>query len=214
MLSIALENLPNTPLCYLAFRVAFKETLEQIVLHQQLAGESEMFGYLTEVPFLRAVPPHIQLDLLAETWRKHVADEVYEADLLDESVVYAVCETTAALAETEPTVVTHNLISGPHHTDFQVTGLLPSELRNLHLALPNEGDFLLISQFEDLTPDESRELKEQFGLDEDALDVMFDVLGRWRMSLTFLDSLEGLISSRELSRAADVLANHMAYPAK
>ncbi|MBM82739.1 MAG: hypothetical protein CMJ78_19425 [Planctomycetaceae bacterium] len=215
MLAIASDILPTTPLAYLAFRVAFMETIEQIALHEQIDGESEIFGYLTEVPFLRSVPPHIQLDLLSETWVKHAhPEQVFAGDLLDESVVYAVCEFAAQIAETEPTVITHHMISGPQHAQFKVTGLLPSELRNLHLSLANEGDFLLISQFEDLTPDESRELKHQFGLDEECLEVMFDVLGRWRLSLGFLDNLSGLISPRELSRTADLLANHMAYPAK
>ena len=40
----------------------------------------------------------------------------------------------------------------------------------------------MISQFEDMPPDEAAESKRQFGLDDDRFEVMFEVLGRWAMS--------------------------------
>lgn len=94
--------LPNNTLSYLAFRIACLDTLERIVLARQFNPEAaEGFGYLTEVPFLRAVPPQVQLDLLSETWQKHLHRERFEGDLVDESVLFAVCETAARVAEQE-----------------------------------------------------------------------------------------------------------------
>ncbi|NOX56773.1 MAG: hypothetical protein GXP27_20490 [Planctomycetes bacterium] len=100
MLVVAGEVLPNNVLSYLAFRVTFLETLERLALARQVGDEDEEeeFGFLTEVPFLSAVPPHVQLDLLAETWRKHSVRRRVSATLLDEAVVYAVCETAAHIA--------------------------------------------------------------------------------------------------------------------
>ncbi|MEZ6045217.1 MAG: hypothetical protein R3C11_06465 [Planctomycetaceae bacterium] len=84
MIKIANETLPQSCLCYLAFRVAFMETLERIALADQIAERNlRQFGYLTEVPFLQAVPPHLQLDLLAETWAKHTSDDPCDASLVD-----------------------------------------------------------------------------------------------------------------------------------
>jgi hypothetical protein len=198
MLSISSDNLPKTALCYLAFRVSFQETLERVALAKQIDDlDYEIFGYLTEVPFLQAVAPHVQLDLLAETWAKHSSDEEVEASLLDEGVVYAVCETAARIATHEPTVITHCLISGPQNAKVPVDTFLASELRNLHLSMSNEGDFLLISQFEDMHPAETRQLKKQFNMDFDKLDEMFDVLGRWSISPKFIQNLYGLLSERE-----------------
>ena len=215
MLKICSDTLPNSSLSYLAFRVSFQETLERIALSKQIQDdENECFGFLTEVPFLKAVPPHVQLDLLAATWNKHTANRRIKANLVDEAVVYATCETAARISEREPTVITHCLISGTMNANISVDELLPTELRNLHLSLSNEGDFLLISQFEDMHPDEARDLKQQFKLDESRLKVMFDALGRWTISKRFFKNLNGLLSDREIARTAAVLGEELSRPAK
>ncbi|MEX2285692.1 MAG: hypothetical protein WD648_01305 [Planctomycetaceae bacterium] len=203
MLDISTDTLPQSSLTYLAFRVAFQETLERIVLAGQMGEDTTTgFGFLREVPFLTAVPPHIQLDLLAETWSKHVAAQHFDATLVDESVVYASCETAARVADEQPEMFHEFVRGGPLHIDLSPHHFLATELRNLHLDLSNEGDFLMISQFEDLTPDESRSLKKKFGLAESRLEMMFDVLGRWSMSPEFLMNLTGLMSKQEIVHTA------------
>ena len=203
VLTIAADILPQTGLTYLAFRLAFQETLERIILARQLdEDEAECFGFLTEVPFLRGVPAHVQLDLLAETWSKHSADRSFDATLVDEAVVYAACETAARIVEEDSEVVDRFLKGGPREVDLLPESLLASELRALHLRLSNEGDFLMISQFEDIEPDESRRLKQEFGIDESRLESMFDVLGRWAMSPQYLGNLMGLLSKEEIVRSA------------
>ena len=153
MLAIQTDTLPQTGLSYFAFRIAFQETLERICLAQQIGNyTAECFGFLTEVPFLRAVPPHVQLDLLAETWRKHAASEKFVADLLDESVIYAVCETSARIVEQDPNVINRYLAGGPQSVGLKIDQTLAAELRALHLNLASDGDFLMISQFEDMPP--------------------------------------------------------------
>ena len=113
---------------------------------------ADCFGFLTEVPFLRAVPPHVQLDLLAETWCKHASTEKFVANLVDESVIYAACETSARIVEQEPHVITRYLAGGPQQVSPKADSLLAGELRALHLNLASDGDFLMISQFEDMPP--------------------------------------------------------------
>src|SRR3990170_4603806 len=57
MISIQTDTFPQTSLSYFAFRIAFQETLERICLAQQVGTyTANCFGFLTEVPFLRAVP--------------------------------------------------------------------------------------------------------------------------------------------------------------
>ena len=148
MLHIADTKLPHTVLCYVAFRAAFHETLEQIAVHDAHGGDPHArFGFLTEVPFLRCVPAHIQLDLLAETWSRHAAHDPHEADLVDEAVLYAACETGGRLCAEEPATVARYLSGGPIDVTLSVDGLLADELRGLHLNLAGEGDFLTVSQF-------------------------------------------------------------------
>jgi hypothetical protein len=203
MLTIATDTLPQSSLAYLAFRAAFRETLERIVLAAQFdEDEADCFGFLTQVPFLRGVPAHVQLDLLSETWRKHVAAQPFEATLVDESVVYAACETTAWLIENEPETVERFLDGGPQEIELGSAFALAEEVRSLHLQLANEGDFLMISQFEDLPPRHARLLKRECGLVESRFEPMFDVLGRWHMSRDFLENLCGLLTNEEIVRAA------------
>ena len=205
MLSIASDILPQTCISYVAFRIAFCETLERITLAKQVGGPADGFGYLTEVPFLHAVPPQIQLDLLAETWAKHLSDTPEEATLIDESVIYAICETASHLVQHQPKTVRSILKTGPLELELRVNRQLAGDLQALHLNLSNAGDFLMISQFEDMPPQEARPLKEQFGMDEGRLEAMFDVLGRWYPRPNFLKDLEGLLIPKEIDRVARVL---------
>lgn len=206
MLTISTDSLPQTSLTWLAFRVAFQDTLERIALAKQIDQyPGDGFGYLTEVPFLRGVPPHVQLDLLADTWRRHQASDPCDASLVDESVVYAVCETAARVAEHDPSGFRRLVSGGPLQVDILPDQVLASELRSLHLKLSSDGDFLIISQFEDMAPDDAARMKREFRLDEQRLETMFDVLGRWQMSTGFLDSLSGLMEPAELGRVIDLL---------
>lgn len=214
MLLINNEPLPNTGLTYLAFRISFQETLERIILARQMGLPADGFGFLTEVPFLQSVPPHVQLDLLADTWSKHWSTSNFDAGLIDESVIYAVCETAARIAEEEPTMVPHAIFTGPQQIKVSVDEFLPGEFRNLHLRLANEGDFLLISQFEDIPPDEAEELKQQYRLEPSRIDEMFDVLGRWSVGPNFVKRLDGLVTEHELVRASFVIGEALQASAK
>lgn len=206
MLHIATSNLPQSALSYVAFRVSFLETLERIALARQFdTSAPDGFGYLTEVPFLKGVPPHVQLDLLADTWSRHLASEQHQATLVDEAIVYAVCETSARLAEQDPTFFLRVMRVGPLEMVLPPDHQLASELRALHLSLSNEGDFLMISQFEDMPPVAASKLKKQFRLDEERLEQMFDVLGRWNIQHDMLDKLLGLVNEREIRRVARML---------
>jgi len=206
VLTISNDVLPQSSLSYLAFRVAFRETLERIALADQVGCDPhEAFGFLTEVPFLRSVPAHVQIDLLAATWAKHAANESVAADLVDEAVLYAVCETSARVVETEPDVLEDYLRGGPLEVAPEGDELLASELRSLHLNLASEGDFLLVSQFEDLPPDDAAPLKAKFGLTEEKVAPLFDVLGRWYLSPEFLGNLTGLLTGREVLKTVRVL---------
>ena len=206
MLTIADTRLPHTVLGYVAFRLAFHETLERLAEHDAAGGDPhDSVGFLCEVPFLRCVPPHIQLDLLAATWSRHAAHEFHEADLVDEAVLYAACETAGRLCAEEPEVVEDYLAGGPEHVTLGVDGVLAGELRHLHLTLDGEGDFLTVSQFEDYPPEDGRRQKRKLGVDPGRLEPLFDVLGRWHVSEDFLGNLSGLLTGREILAAVRVL---------
>jgi hypothetical protein len=206
MLRIETEILPDVDLAYVALRLSFFETLERISLAGQLGVVGEgSYGYLAEVPFLRCVAPQIQLDLLLECWQKLRSHESHAASLVDEAVLYAACETGARIAESDEEFLKRFLGSGPRLLPSGWNGSLADELRFLHLNLPNDGNFLLISQFQDVAPCEAGRLKESFGLEASGCDELFDVLGRWHISGRFRDNATGLLDSAELEIAQSIL---------
>lgn len=204
MLRFGSDILPNTPVTYLAFRLAFQSTYERILLARQIESLDANFGYLTEVPFLLGVAPQVQLDILATTWNRHVSPRNYDAGIVDECVVYAACESAASLIENEPYLLPEFLHEGPREFDLSSDAALTAQLRSLHTTVASDDDFLLISQFEDLAPDEAAQLKARFGLDLQRLDQLFELLGRWHVSPQFIANLEHLLGDRELTRVANV----------
>lgn len=206
MLRIDTEILPDVDLAYVALRLSFFETLERISLAGQLGVNGEgSYGYLAEVPFLRNVAPQVQLDLLLECWQKLRSNEPHAASLIDEAVLYAVCETAARIAESDEEFLKRFLGSGPRLIPSGWNGSLADELRFLHLNLPNDGNFLLISQFQDVEPDEAARLKESFGLKSSGCDELFDVLGRWHVAPEFVANGVGLLDDAELDIAVSIL---------
>ena len=206
MLLICADTVPHNKLSYLAFRLAAFETFKLIEFAQQTGQEfRDPFGYLTEVPFLRGVAPQVQLSLLAETWTKLVSPHQEHATLLDEGVLYAVCETAARIMEQIPELFPSFTETGPVKFLNQPDKQLVRDLRTLHLELSNEGDFLLISQFQDLDPIEATKYKQQFRMSEDYLEPMFDVLGRWQSSPDIQHKLSGLFNNDELVELLPIL---------
>ena len=206
MLNICQDTLPHSSLTYLAFRLSCVETLTLIEFARRMPGETfEPFGYLTEVPFLREVAPHVQIALLASTWAKHMDPGPVRANLVDESVVYAVSETAARIVERMPELVVPFLENGPRRLKVPVDHVLATELRSLHLRLANEGDFLLISQLQDLPPDECQEFKRQFHLFDAYLEPLFDVLGQWSVGPDLMTNLVELLTPQEIEEFHPIL---------
>ncbi len=206
MLIICADIVPQTKLSYLAFRLAAYETFKLVEFAQQSGQDfRDPYGYLTEVPFLREVAPQVQLSLLADTWAKLNSPLREHATLLDESVLYAVSETAARMMEQIPELFTSFTEAGPVKFLNQPDKVLVRELRALHLELANEGDFLLISQFQDLDQDEAWNYKKQFRMSEDYLEPMFEVLGQWHAAPDIRTKLAGLFTEEELAELLPLL---------
>ncbi len=215
MLHINQQQLPRTVLSYLSFRVSGMATLQFIELARQMPDVSmDCQGFLTEVPFLREVPPHVQIELLAETWSKHVAEKPYEATLLDESVIYSACETASYISQNNPELFPSLLSGGPLDVKVEAGESLAESLQQLHLGLANEGDFLLISQFIDMPPEEANEWKQRYGLEEADIDLMFEALSRWNISADVEQNLSGLFSPDEIRKTLPLLGLRTPDPAE
>ncbi|MGD9855911.1 MAG: hypothetical protein AB7U20_13275 [Planctomycetaceae bacterium] len=214
MLCVQEEPLTDSDLAYIAFRLSFFETLERITLAEQMGIVGEgAYGFLSEVPYLRNAAPQVQLDALLECWQKLRSERAEPATLVDESVVYAACEAAARMAEGDADFAKRHLSTGPRMVVEHLAGPLGDQLRFLHLSLPNEGHFLLLSQFQDVEPEAGSRLKGTFGIDPVAGEPMFDLLGRWHVSPEFRQNGTGLLTVDESAQAAQILGlNRTASP--
>ncbi len=215
MIHINQQQLPRTVLSYLSFRMSGMATLQFIELARQMPDVSmDCQGFLTEVPFLREVPPHVQIEILAQTWSKHIAEKPYEATLVDESVIYAACETASYIVQNNPELVPSLLSGGPLDAEVEADKALAESLQQLHLDLANEGDFLLISQFMDMPPEEAREWKQRYGLEEADVEPMFEAVSRWHVSPEVEQNLSGLFTETEICKTLPLLGLRVGDPAE
>ena len=206
MLLICADTVPQSNLTYLAFRLAACETFRLMEFAQQSGQEfRDPYGFLTEVPFLRETAPQVQLSVLAETWAKLNSPQRHHATLVDESVLYSVCETSARIMEHIPELLPSFTEGGPVPFLEPLSKQMITDLRAIHLDLANEGDFLLISQFLDLDPIEARAYKKQFRMSEQFLEPLFQVLSRWHASPCVDQNLAGLFTPDELTEFLPIL---------
>lgn len=206
MIKFAQNHLPYSERVYIALRIAFMETLERLQLAEQLdlAGH-RAFGFLTHVPFLKSVPAQVQLDVLLNFWDRHLSRQNFSANYLDEAIVYAACETTAHLIKSDPQHAQRIISSGPLRSSAEVTGRFFEQFQDLHIQFSGDGHFLLLSQCQDLPPEEAEDFKLKYGIMPGKSDALFDVLGRWSVHPGYEDRAAGLLTDQEIASLAEIV---------
>lgn len=199
-------RLPHSDLVYLAFRLAVEETLSDIELQQDLEEELDFpAGYLAEVPILEQVPLQVQVDLLAETWNRHQRTELIEASLLDAAVVYAAFCTAKRIIHEMPEVVMPFLAGGPRRSDPRIIRRAGPRLVEMFDAFWDDYDFLLISDFQDMSPERAQDIKSHMNIPDEAIQPLYDALGRWHASPDVGGNLAGLLTADEIADAMPLL---------
>jgi len=199
-------RLPNNDLTYLAFRLAVQETLSDLELSHDLDEELDPpAGFLTVVPFLEQVPIPVQIDLLAATWAQQSQPRLIRASLLDAAVLYAVCTTASRFATDSPELVIPFLKAGPRNPSPRAIRKALRKVDDLFEEFWDDQDFLMISDFQDVPPDQARQLKLQLGLSDEYLQPLYDALGRGRVSGDVSVNLQGLLTDEEIQDAVTLL---------
>lgn len=192
-------RLPQNDLAYVGFRLAALDTLCQIDICQGLDDEEDVpFGYLVEVPFLAQVAPVVQVDLLADVWRRHRDVRLHEASLLDAAVVYAAFRTAGHVISDERKLARLWLKAGPQQVRCKITGRAHQRLRDLFFEFWDDVDFLSIDELQDLTPEHAKVVRELMRLHDGTFEQMEEVLMRCRASASILANLEGLLTGAEI----------------
>src|SRR5262245_8582083 len=190
-------RLPQTDLAYVGFRLAVLDTLCQMdVCHEP--GDEDLSGYLAEVPVLEQVAPAVQVDLLADAWRRHQAPELHEASLLDAAVVYAAFRTAGRVVNDEFELARAWLKAGPRPVRCRLTGRTFARLHNLFFEFWDDEDFLSLSELQDLTPEHARRVRGMMRWSDETIQEMEEVLTRWRASAAVLRNLAGLLTATEI----------------
>ena len=199
-------RLPNNDLTYLAFRLAVQETLSDLELSHDLDEELDPpAGFLAVVPFLEQVPIPVQIDLLAATWAQQRQPRLIHASLLDAAVLYAVCTTASRIATDLPELVIPFLRAGPRNPSPRAIRRALGQVDDLFEEFWDDHDFLMISDFQDLHPDQAEILKQQLGLSAEYLQPLYDALGRGRVSGDVSANLQGLLTDEEIKEAMSLL---------
>jgi hypothetical protein len=192
-------RLPQSDLAYVGFRLAALETLCQMDISQGRDDEDEgPFGYLIEVPFLAQVALVVQIDLLADVWRRHRAVKRHEASLLDAAVVYAAFWTAARVINDEPKLARLYLEAGPRPVARKLGSRIHEKFSDLFFRFWDDIDFLSITVLQDLTPEHAQAVREVMRLPDGAFEQMEEVLMRCHASPAVLRNLEGLLTRTEI----------------
>lgn len=196
-------ELPDTDLVYLAFRFAFDSTLAELEMLRDLSEDLENdleddVGFLTEVPFLNAIPLPIQIDLLAEVWARLISPERHVAFLLDAAVLYAACETAGRVINEMPELAEAWLPGGPRQLNPRILKRAPVRLDDLFEEFWDDQDFLTLNDLQDFPPDQAKTVRSTLGLSEEAVAPLYEALARGRVSPELERNLAGLLTPEEI----------------
>jgi hypothetical protein len=204
------QPLPQNDLLFLSFFLTAHRTLYEIdnlrqieqfgeSLETRLGGDEEPQSgprpYLAWTPLLAGLPARIQLDLLAETWKRHDARRTYRATLVDGCVVNAACVQAAQFVEEDDEFVETLLEESPRHLDLRVDEWTRERLRLLY---PRWWRTFNPLEFHELSA-----LEEDFTARQVA--QIREVAGRTRPSPDVERNLAGLLSQAEIRRSRHLL---------
>jgi hypothetical protein len=198
--------LPQNDLAYVGFRLAALDTLCQMDICQgRWEEEDTPFGYLMEAPILAEADPAVQVDLLADAWRRHRDAAPYEASLLDAAVVYAAFETAGRVIGDQPELIRPWLKAGPRKVRRRIGPRAPGRLRAMFFEFWDDVDFLSLEDLQDLAPEHARAVRALMRLPEREMEEIEGVLARGRASPSVLTGLLGLLSEEEIRGFSGVL---------
>lgn len=197
-------RLPRGDLTYMAFRLSLLDTVEEILMYQDLKeAPDETAGFLLHVPILEGVPLEIQIDLLAEVWARQHQRKLIEANLLDAAIVYAVCEEAARIVHDEAELAEAYLRGGPRKPKVKLGKRLAERFESLFDDFWDDIDFLSLSDWQDLDADHVAALKQVLRFPDDQ--PIYDALERGRVSSELESNLRGLLTPSEIREVVGLL---------
>ena len=162
-------------------------------------------GFLFEVPILRAVPAHVQIDLLAETWDRQHHMQPIEANILDAAVVYAACQTASCIISDDPEIAKIYLKGGPRKFSTPLSPETAEHLDYLFDRFWDDIDFLTLSNCEDMDSGHAATFKEFMRFPDDV--PIYEALSRGRISQNLATNLTGLMTMVEIEECIRMIGS-------
>lgn len=191
-------ELNKSQLTYIAFRVAALHTFERLQLAQSGSSiQLDDLGYLSELPVLRETAAQVQLELLADTWKKGCDARLYPPTVLDECVLHSAFQRSVRCLLSEPEVVKGFIAEGPRPFPDSDIVWLPVRLRTLHLTLPLPASVNAAQTAEIVESGRSGGYNE-VPVGPTPRDQLFEVLGRWRVNRNLAWGFQDLLTTTEI----------------
>ncbi|MFK7818398.1 MAG: hypothetical protein AB8G99_06755 [Planctomycetaceae bacterium] len=183
-------------LTYVAFRVAALHTFE-LLSGKRPAFEDDDYGYLSELPLIREVAPQVQLELLADTWKKGCDSKLYPPTIIDECVLHCAFERSVELVLSQPITAKRLMSGGSRDMSGVNLSWLPVRLRTLQLTLPLPTA-IDAAQVADSVVSGPVPGYNGVPVGPTPRDQLFEVLGRWRVNRNLAWGFDGLLTTSEI----------------
>lgn len=183
---------------YAACRISFLRTLD--LLLDEFIAESctpERYGYLDHIPLLRGTAPQVQLELLLRTWHALAHTEPHQLKLEEQVVCFATtCELAQASVDDDRRIM-RRVSRGPVLTDVGDLTWLATRVRLLQMTLPFASQAGVLQIESQVAADDLTDVRGAGGISASDVDVLHDIVSRWRVPADLLTTTEGLLTSSE-----------------
>ncbi len=182
-----------------AFRAAFVTTLDSLLRYalDPSAAYERPVGIFDCFPMLNAVAPQIQLECVLRTWSRRNRELPESADVLDDCVLHAACESLARISTDKNTTLLNVALNGPRKITAAAGQWLCSQARCLQVAGPEplRPAFLLeFSEIDEPVFGSRIECAADCASDRDEL---LNLVGRWAADREVVLGSQGLLTAVE-----------------
>jgi hypothetical protein len=183
---------------YIAFRVAFLRVfdilLDEFIATAPMAGRQ---GYLDRIPMLSGTAPHVQIELLFQTWNTLRTTEFPALTVEDQIICYAGTTELAETSSDNDQRTIRRAARGPVQIDIGNPMWLASHVRSFQVTLPFAPQAAALQMEPGIAADDLTNIREAGGVDSPTLNRLMNALSRWTVNSSLYLNAEGLLTDTE-----------------
>lgn len=184
---------------YIAFRVAFLRVfdslLDEFIATAPMAGRQ---GFLHHIPMLSGTAPHVQIELLLQTWDSLRTTQPLALTVEDQVICYAVTTELAETSSDENQRMIRRAARGPVQIEIGNPMWLASHVRSFQVMLPFAPQAAALQMEPGIATDDLTNIRAAGGVDSPTLDRLMNALSRWTVDSSLYLNAEGLLTETEI----------------